>query len=290
MEYENPGFLTTVQALKGRLDDPNLRVLDCTVFLVRAETGYRAESGRAKYDEAHIPGALFMDQVEAFSDTSSGLNFTNPGAPALATALAALGVGNEHDVVLYSTGSVMWATRAWWLLRHAGHDRVSVLDGGLARWQANGFDLSDETPDVPPATFTAQSRPEMFVGRAEVLDAVGAAGTCTVNALSPAVYEGSGERHYGRRGHIPGSINVFYDELLDDGCFRSADEINRLLSARGLLAANRVIAYCGGGISATIDAFACQLLGKDGVSVYDGSMSEWVSDESLPLVTGSDPG
>ena len=112
---------------------------------------------------------------------------------------------------------------------------------------------------------------------------------CTVNALSPEVYAGTGDMHYGRRGHIPGSRNVHYDELLDAGCFKPAPALEAALKDSGMLDAPKVIAYCGGGISATVDAFACLLLGRDGVAVYDGSMSEWVRDESLPLKTGEAP-
>jgi thiosulfate/3-mercaptopyruvate sulfurtransferase len=96
--------------------------------------------------------------------------------------------------------------------------------------------------------------------------------------------------HYGRRGHIPGSLNLHYDELLNAEGFRSADELHAALTSRGLLTADRIIAYCGGGISATIDGFACLLAGQERVAVYDGSMSEWVRDQTLPLVTGAEPG
>ena len=95
---------------------------------------------------------------------------------------------------------------------------------------------------------------------------------------------------YGRKGHITGSVNVHYDELLDGNRFRPADELRASLAAKGLLDADRVIAYCGGGISATIDALACLLIGKGEVAVYDGSMSEWVRDEALPMTTGTEPG
>ena len=93
---------------------------------------------------------------------------------------------------------------------------------------------------------------------------------------------------YGRKGHIENSKNVFYDELLDDGCFRSAEAISQIFTDKGVLEKPRTIAYCGGGISATIDALALKLIGYEDVAVYDGSMGEWASDASLPLITGSE--
>ncbi|MEZ5557269.1 MAG: sulfurtransferase [Pseudomonadales bacterium] len=293
MSYSNPNLLIEPEALAARLADArasgNLRVLDATVFLVPAKTGYRAESGLEKYQEGHVPGAAFMDLIQAFSDTSTGLGFSLPTADALATALGALGVGNDDDVVLYATGHMMWATRAFWLLRYAGHDRVAVLNGGFAAWRDAGLPVETGSASYPQATYVAQPRPALFVDKAAMLDAMGAAGVCTVNALSPAVYEGTGDHHYGRRGHIPGSRNLFYDQLMDGQRFRPADELRAALGTTGMLDAERVITYCGGGISATIDAFACLLVGKESVAVYDGSMSEWVRDEALPLVTGSAP-
>ena len=183
----------------------------------------------------------------------------------------------------------MWATRAWWLLRYAGHDDVAVLDGGLRAWQAAGQSLATDAPSFPPVTYQPSPRPELFVDKDEVLRNMSAPGVCTINALSPEVYAGTGEIHYGRRGHIPGSVNLHYDALLEQGQFKPASALREALQAQGLLDAERVIAYCGGGISATVDGFACQLLGREAVAVYDGSMAEWVRDASLPLTTGTAP-
>lgn len=289
MNYQNPQFLISAPALHEQLGDPDLRIVDATVFLRPAATGYRAESGFDKYLQGHVPGAVFMDLIEAFSDTSTGLGFSLPTVETIAAALGRLGISERHRVVTYASGHVMWATRAWWLLRYCGHQRVAVLDGGLRAWQAAGLPITREVPELAPVEYRAAPRPEMFVDREQVRAAIGDSGICTVNALSPAVYAGTGDMHYGRRGHIPGSLNLHYDELLDDGVFKSADELHAVLADKGLLDSERVVAYCGGGISATIDAFACQLFGKEDVAVYDGSMSEWARDEALPLTIGEAP-
>lgn len=269
--------------------DDTLRVFDATVYLKPAERGYRAESGRADYEKAHIPGAAFLDQMGALSDSRSGLGFTLPDAQTLEAALREAGISNVHRIVIYSAGHLMWATRAWWLLHYAGHDRVSVLNGGFDAWKAAGGEVASGTLNYPRGSMTVKARSHRFVDKQAVLSAIGAAGVCTVNALSPDVYSGTAAMSYGRKGHIAGSINLHYEELLDAGRFRSAAALDAALGQRGLLSADRVIAYCGGGISATIDAFACLLVGKEEVAVYDGSMSEWVRDAALPMTTGESP-
>ena len=288
MSYAHPEYLISPEELAADLDHPNRRIFDATVFLGRSPSGgYRAESGLEKYGQGHIPGAAFLDLIEAASDTSTGLGFTLPPAAQLEALFRSLGVSDDSEVVLYCTGHMMWATRGWWLFHYCGHRHVRVLNGGFQAWRDGGFPVVTETPEHPAGTFTARPRPELFADRDAVLAAIGDASVCTVNALSPDVHSGESDMSYGRKGHIAGSVNVFYDELLEEGRFRDVDDLRTALEAKGLLSAPRVISYCGGGISATIDAFACLLAGQERVAVYDGSMSEWVRDESLPMETGA---
>lgn len=290
MSYANPDYLIEPAALADALGRERLKIFDATVHLVPAEQGYRAQSGIEDYRSGHIPGAAFLDQIRDVSDTSTGLGFSLPAPEALQAGLRGAGINDGDRVVVYSTGHMMWATRAWWLLHHAGLEEVSVLNGGFRAWQEAGLPVSTEPVEHPAGTVTVNVRPDRFVDKDVVLSAIGDDAVCTVNALSPGVYTGESKMNYGRKGHITGSVNVPYDELLEDGRFRSADELRAALAARGLLDAERVVCYCGGGISATIDALACLLVGKEEVAVYDGSMSEWVRDESLPLTLGSEPG
>ena len=285
MSYAHPEYLISPAELAADLD--GRRVLDATVFLSPApKGGYQAESGLKRFNEGHIPGALFLDLVGDASDTSTGLGFTLPPVAQLERLFARLGVSNHTETVLYSSGHVMWATRAWWLLRYCGHRRARVLNGGLKAWRDGGHPLSTDAASHPEGTFKATPDAALFADRDAVLAAIGDGDVCTVNALSPEVYAGEGDFSYGRKGHIAGSINLHYEDLLEDGCFKDGEALRKALNAKGLLAAPQVISYCGGGISATIDAFACLLCGKEEVAVYDGSMAEWVRDESLPMETG----
>ena len=288
MPYAHPEYLVTAQELAANLDAPKLRIFDATVFLQPAPSGvgYQAESGLARFQRGHVPGAAFLDLIEAASDTGTGLGFSLPPPSQLQALFRSLGIDDDSEVVLYSTGHIMWATRAWWLFRYCGHGHARVLDGGFKAWRAGEHPISTKIRTYPPGGFTARPVESLFADKDAVLAAIADAETCTVNALSPEVHAGEGDFTYGRRGHIAGSVNVYYDQLLDDGHFKQSEALREALNAKGLLDAPRVIAYCGGGISATVDAFACQLLGHQNVAVYDGSMSEWVRDESLPMETG----
>ena len=286
MTYAHPEYLISPAELAADLDNPTRRVLDATVYLRPASRGYRADSGLAKFKACHVPGAQFLDLVEAASDTGTGLGFSLPPVRQLESLFRDLGVDDLSEVVFYSTGHMMWATRAWWLLRYCGHRNAKVLNGGFRAWRKGRHPTTREVSPPPAGNFVARGQPALFADKEAVLAAIGDSGVCTVNALSPDVFSGESRMHYGRKGHIAGSVNVFYDDLMDHGFFQEDAALRRALDAKGLLDAPRVIAYCGGGISATVDAFACLLVGHDDVAVYDGSMAEWVRDESLPMETG----
>lgn len=290
MTYVRPEYLiSTAQLADAIADSPGkLRIFDATVTLVPASTGYRAVSGRDDYQQAHIPGAAFMDLGRDFSDTTSGLGFTLPTAAQLQTAYREAGINDDSQIVIYSSGHMMWATRAFWMLLSCGHRNVAVLDGGFSKWQREERAVDVVQPEWPAGNFTVNLNPERWADKAMMLAAIGEQDVCTINALSPGVYSGEAEHHYGRKGHIENSKNVYYDEVLEDGCFKPAAQLQALFAAKDALEKPRVITYCGGGISATIDALALTLIGHDNVAVYDGSMSEWVKDENLPLVTGSE--
>lgn len=282
----NPILIEPAQLLT-QLGQPNLRIYDTAVFLQPAKTGYRAESGYDGYLKAHIPGAAFIDLIKAFSDTTSGLGFTLLSVQALVNAAGSVGIGNEQDVVLYSSGHMMWATRAWWMLRYLGHQNIRVLNGGLDHWRAAGGSTEAGDNHYPSTSLTASLQPRLFVDL-QGMEAATIEGVCTVNALSRNLYTGEGEFHYGRAGHIPGSLHMHYENLMENGAFRDPAVLRITLSAQGLMNKPRLIMYCGGGISATVDAFACLLAGHQDVGVYDGSMSEWVR-AGKPLTTGVAP-
>jgi len=291
MNYSHPEYLTSAEDVLDGIErrDKRLRIFDTTVYLHPDPPRYRVESGRDNYLKGHIPTAGLLDLTRGMSDASSPLAFTLPGAQQLQDEFRKYGVAEDSLVVLYSTTHIMWATRLWWMLHWAGHKNVTLLDGGYTGWIAAGLPIDNNPTPYPTSNMTVVPQPGLWATREEVLAAVGDGAVCTINALSPDVYAGTSKTNYGRPGHIPGSKNLYYGSILDGQSFRNADEIAVAVENVGARTANRIITYCGGGISATVDAFALKLIGYDNVAVYDGSMSDWVRDPALPLVTGPAP-
>jgi thiosulfate/3-mercaptopyruvate sulfurtransferase len=292
MMMANSELITTAE-LAGILTQPKLRLFDCTTYLEPTPAGssipYVVVSGRQTFEAGHIPGANFMDLQGEFSDKTTELRFMMPSVAQLEAAFGRHGISADSRVVLYSIGTAMWATRFWWMLRSLGFDNAAVLDGGIDKWIAEGRDIETGlTGDYPPATFVAKPRPGLFVGKDEVLGASGDRGTVTVNALGPQFYKGLEPSRYGRPGRIPGSVNVPAATMVDPATktFVPLAEAETKFAAQGFSRDKRVVAYCGGGISATIDLFMLHRLGYDKLTLYDASMGEWAKDESLPIERG----
>ncbi len=281
--------LVSTDWLAAHLNDPALRVFDVTVHLRPASPGpYRIESGRAGYEAAHVPGAAFLDLARDLSDPDSPLGFTMPSVDRFARALGDAGVGPDSAVVAYSATTPMWATRLWWMLRASGFDNAAVLDGGFGKWTAEGRPVEQGEHHYPKAEITLTARPGAWADKAEVLAAIRDGGVCTINALPAETHNGESTTNYGRKGHIAGSRNVPYAGLLGaDGAYRPDAELKELFAPVGALERARAICYCGGGISATMDALALVRLGHPSVAVYDGSMSEWSRDPTLPMEVGT---
>ena len=288
-QFHYPEALVTGDWLAAHLAAPNLRVFDCTFYLVYKEgTGrpYHVVSGRADYDAGHISGSGFLDLQEEFSVEESPYRFTLPPMEYVADAFARHGVGDGTRVVLYSRKSMQRATRFWWMLRWLGFDNAAVLDGGYDKWAAEGRTISTDPCRFPPGKLSVNPRPKLFVGKDAVLAAISDGDTCTINALEPDLHSGENPR-YGRPGHIPGSVNVPAAALLDRETLEMLppEAAAQAFAAVGADPARRIITYCGGGIAATMDAFLLHQLGYRDIAVYDNSMSEWATDTSLPIET-----
>lgn len=278
--------LVDAATLNAHRGDPDLRILDASIAFLPGEP-----DARAGYDAGHIPGAAFADLRVALSDPDAEHSFTAPAPERFATAIGALGVGPGTHVVVYAQGWPIWATRLWWLLRLNGFDDVSVLDGGLKAWRAAGLELSDEPAAHPAATFVARPRPQLLASLAEVeaIAAADGAGTCLVNALPETIFRGEEPATDGRYGRIPGSVSGSWTHLadLETGVFRPLEEQRDYLRSIGALDSDRpVVAYCGGGVSATLDLFSLALLGVQDARLYDGSLSEWLADPARPVALG----
>jgi thiosulfate/3-mercaptopyruvate sulfurtransferase len=287
--FVHPEYLVGTEWLAAHLDDPDLRILDCTTHLPPLPdfSLYSVVPGREDFEKAHIPGAQFVDIDHDVSTPHPRLHFMLPSAETFAAAMSRLGIGPRTQVVSYATANHWWATRMWWMLRVFGHDRAAVLDGGFQKWQHEGRPTqSGPARAVVAAPFTARYRPELVAYKDDLLGAIGAREVCTVNALRPEQHAGTGGVHYGRRGHITGSVNIAAVQHLNaDNTFKPATELRTLFAPA--LSRQQAITYCGGGIAATSVAFALALLGYDNVKVYDNSLTEWAADPTLPMQTGA---
>ena len=284
--WARPQYLVETDWLAQHLDDPGVRVLECTVYLhPRPEGGFRAEAGRAKWAESHIPGAGFADLTQELSDRTSKLNYMMPSAGQFAEAMGRYGVGAGVRVVLYDRAVNMWAARVWWMLRAFGFDAAAVLNGGFKKWSVEGRPVATDDGARPARKFVVMPRPELIADKHAVLAGVGDRATCLLNALTAEQHTGMGGVVYGRPGRITGSTNVPARDLVDPAthAYLSPEVLRGRFAAAGALDAGRVITYCGGGIAASSDAFVLTLLGKDDVAVYDASLSEWANDPSLPM-------
>lgn len=280
--------ITTGQ-LAEALTNPLLRVYDLSVVMKpNPGGGYEVRSGAVEYQQAHIPGAAFLDLKDELSAPDPRLLFMMPTGEQFASVVGQAGIGDGVEVVVYNRGPSWWATRFWFMLEHFGFPGAKVLDGGLDKWQAEGRPVEAGISRYPAAHFILRDAPKNFVDKAEMFEKHRSGGVVTLNALAMAQHRGE-VNPYGRPGRIPGSRHAPAASFLnDDGTFVRGEGLAALASAAGAEEADEVIAYCGGGISATTTAFALRLSGKQSVKIYDGSMSEWARDPDMPLAVGND--
>jgi len=289
----HPDCLVSTGWLEAQLGDPALRIFECTTWLRPAEPGetvpYHPEPGRADYEQGHIPGAGFLDLPNELSRQDAPVHFMMLPAEQFAAVMSRHGVGDGTRVVLYSRDRIMWATRVWWMLHVMGFEEAAVLDGGFEAWQADGRPVSSAPAAYPAARFVARPRPGLMVDKQTVAAALGDAGTRLINTLSEADFEGALPSRYGRPGHIPGSVNLPWPSLTqpESNLLIPLEEAADRLAALGAPAAERIVCYCGGGISATMGLFVLHRLGYDNLALYDASMAEWARDASLPVERGA---
>ncbi len=272
--------------LEEHLQKENLRIFDTTSFLIPVPGApYRIKSGIEEFQRGHIPGAGFLDLNGELSNRASPFPFMMPSAKQFVAVVSEKGVSEDSWVVLYSSGNMMWSTRVWWMFLSFGFDRVAVLNGGWDKWHRELRPVSSAPCAYKSGALTVTPRPDLIASRQEVAKAINESRVCTLCTLSPEVYHGTSERHSGRPGHIPGSLNDYYRSLVDpdEGTFLDPADLRERFTTLGVFEKDRVITYCGGGIASTLTALALRLAGHRDVAVYDGSLREWAADPNLPL-------
>ncbi len=276
--------------LQDHLEDPNLRVVDIRGYVKKSDLGDGRQGAeylpaREEYDESHVPGAVFVDWTRDITDPDDPVPAQVAPPERFADLMGSLGIGNDTHVVVYDHAGGQFATRLWWALTYYGHDLVSVLDGGWNKWVAEGRPTTAETPGPAPATFTPKTRPGWRREAEEVLAASRTGEVFVLDARDAGQYTGAVTRGEGRPGHVPGARHLHADGLFGpDGSFRPDDDLEEKLREAGVPEDREapVVAYCNGGVAATVPLFALHRLGYGNLANYDGSWNEWGAREDLP--------
>lgn len=280
---ESPTTLVSTEGLEAHLSDPDLRVLDASWYLEPDR------DPRAEYEAAHIPGARFV-ALDDVSDARSALPHMAPPPEKFASRMKALGVGDGHQVVIYDGAGMFSAARFWWLFRLMGYERVAVLNGGFPKWRAEGRPVEDLAPPLRERHLTVRRRNDLVRDVTQVAASAKLGDRQIVDARSPSRFAGEEpEPRPGlRAGHIPGSRNLHYRDLLNpDGTMKDREGLRAAFEAAGVDLARPVVTTCGSGVTAAILSLALERIGHRDHALYDGSWAEWGAYRDLAVETGT---
>lgn len=270
--------------LADHLDAPDLIVFDGSWHLPNS-----GRDAKAEYLAEHIPGALFFD-IDDLVDEKSPLPHMLPPTPKFASRMKKMGVGDGMRIVIYDTYGLFSAARVWWTFRAMGHQDVAVLNGGLKKWKAEGRATEDGMPiKRSERHYTPRQNTELIRDVDDMRALLRTHAEQIVDARSPGRFAGTEPepREGLRGGHIPGSRNVFYGDMLNpDGTFKTREELAKVFDAAGVDIMKPAVTTCGSGVTAAIVSLGLAVLGHVNVPVYDGSWAEWGQDNGLPVETG----
>ena len=274
--------LVSTQWLADRLGRPGLAIVDGSWHLPSAN-----RNGHAEYRAAHIPGAVFFD-IDLIADQTSGLPHMLPSPQAFAQAVGAMGIRESDDIVVYDGAGLFSAPRVWWTFRVFGARRVFLLDGGFPAWQREGRPVEAGEPARAPVPFAASLDRSAVKSAADVAAALKEGSAVVIDARPADRFRGeAAEPRPGvRSGHMPGSRNLPFPAVVEDGRLASPQKIKAALAAAGVDTAKPLITSCGSGVSAAILALALDSVGTPIAGLYDGSWAEWGSRQDLPIATG----
>ena len=280
------GPLVSTEWLAAHLAEPNIRVADASWYLPQA-----GRNARAEFEAAHIPRAVFFD-IDALSDRNTILPHMLPEPIAFSSGVRKLGIGDSHFVVFYDGAGIYSAPRALWMMRAMGHPGAAVLDGGFPKWTREGRAVESTTGakrGMGARHFTVKPDAKIVRDFDSLQANLQSQAEQVVDARSPSRFRGEeAEPRPGvRPGHIPGSMNIYYaDVLTSEGTMQSASELKRLFAERNVDLERPIITSCGSGVTAAILSLALEVAGAKKTALYDGSWSEWGARADAPIATG----
>lgn len=275
-------LLVTTDWLANELGASDLRVVDATKFLPDA-----GRNPQAEYEAGHIPGAVFMDLAD-LTDSNSDIENMLPPAEKFASRMQSLGLGDGSRIVIYDDSPLKSAARAWWMLTIFGAHEVAILDGGIAKWKAEGRALETGKEALRHRHFTVWKDDKDVRTKADMLANLHSKDEQVVDARPADRFSGETPDPRGElaSGHIPGSVNIPHGQFFDsDGTWKSADEIKAIFDGAGVDLDQPVVTTCGSGMTAAVVSFAAALSGGDKLALYDGSWAEWGADTDTPKAT-----
>ncbi|EOU9610050.1 3-mercaptopyruvate sulfurtransferase [Cronobacter dublinensis] len=274
-------FFVASHWLAEHIDDPEIQILDARMAPAGQE---HLRDMAQEYRAGHLPGALFFD-IEALSDHASPLPHMMPRPETFAVAMRELGVNDDKHLIIYDEGNLFSAPRAWWMLRAFGVQNVSILAGGLAEWQRDGFPLQEGAVEAPEGEFEAKLDELQIKRLTDVLLASHENTAQIVDARPAARFNAEADepRPGLRCGHMPGALNVPWTELVVKGQLKTTDELHAIFARQGVNLHRPIITSCGSGVTAAVVTLALATLGASDVTLYDGSWSEWGGRQDLPV-------
>lgn len=281
---DDPKTLVSTDWLAAHLKDPDLRIFDASWYLPDA-----GRDAMAEYNAQHIQGARYFD-IDDISDGRSELPHMAPPVEKFMSRMRAMGVGDGHQVVVYDGIGLFSAARVWWLFRLMGQKNIAVLDGGLPKWLADGHPTTADAPTIRDRHMTVKYEGHRTRDVTDVARAAKLGDHSIIDARAQARFRGEApEPRAGMRsGHIPGSTNVFYKDLLNaNGTMKAPTALRTVFQDAGVDLQKPAITTCGSGVTAAILSLALERIGKTDHSLYDGSWSEWGMYADLPIATGA---